>query len=493
MPTAAVCVSSSSTSKRSNPSTATRKATSRTSEYSKSSTDKKLSPNRTTTRSASLRRSTISDIDSDEFLHKQDNPLFWTAAASPPSSDGESIGGGFRLLKKLDDEEISVAESSTLCKRRGRRLSRNSCAGGSDAPEESLSGRSLSNVVVAEHQRWRSVSRGGYPNHEHSEDGGSYTSISEAEEKRILPDMDLKATRRSSDCQAAANKITNTILADIENPDSMGFMDVRSEYSKLLEESQDRAKKLLAELAVEEQRGIELTRILKQIITEPKTPNLKKSHVGRKGSIERRKISKCLEEEAMAYFDECVSISTFDGSDVSFFEDPPCSMVGANGPRSEKLKLQEGSTCKSSISCSAQNQDSVQIQPNLFMEGGSCDGYAFAAICNKEDPSGRVNGLSTRCCSKQQFSSTQSLSDASTFEQDIRNLGKLFPKEYRKAGDSCHIAASGHVDMDEYSSKVPVEQFLFDRVTFKNRIESGSLLLCGGGMCSLFSPYASGC
>lgn len=251
-----------------------------------------------------------------------------------------------------------------------------------------------------------------------------------------------------------------------------------------MSESQDRARKLRAELAVEEQRGIELTRILKQIITEPKTPNLKKSQAGRKGSIERRKISKCLEEEAMAYFDECVSISTFDGSDVSSFEDPPCSMVGANGPRSERLKLQEGSTCKSSISCPAQNQDSVQLQPNLFMEGGSCDGYAFAAICNKEDRSGRsaVNG-----------SSTQSLSDASTFEQDIRNLGKLFPKEYRKAGDSCHIAASGRVDMDEYSSKVPVEQFLFDRVTFRNRIESGSLLLCGGGMCSWFSPYASGC
>ncbi|KAL9258646.1 hypothetical protein AKJ16_DCAP24516, partial [Drosera capensis] len=474
MPTAAACVSSSSTSMRSNPSTATRKATSRTTEYSKSSTDKKLSPNRTTTRSvkcASLRRSTISDIDSDEFLNKQDNPLFWTAAASSPSSDGESIGVGFRLLKKLDDDEVSAAESSTLCKRRERRLSRNSsCAGGSDAPEESLYGRSLSNVVVAEHQRWRSVSRGRYPNHEfcsqiqHSEDGGSYTSISEAEEKRILPDLDSKATRRSSDCQAAANKITNTILADIENPDSMGFMDVRSEYSKLLEESQDRARKLRAELAVEEQRGIELTKILKQIITEPKTPNLKKSHAGRKGSIERRKISKCLEEEAMAYFDECVSISTFDGSDVSSFEDPPCSMVGATGPRSERLKLQEGSTCKSGISCSAQNQDSVQLQPNLFMEGGSCDGYAFAAICNEEDPSGRsaVNGSSTRCCSKQQFSSTQSLPDAPTFEQDIRNLGKLFAKEYRKAGDSCHIAASGRVDMDEYSSKVPVEQFLFD-------------------------------
>ena len=33
-------------------------------------------------------------------------------------------------------------------------------------------------------------------------------------------------------------------------------------------------------------------------------------------------MSKRLEEEAMAYFDECVSISTFDDSDFSSLEDP---------------------------------------------------------------------------------------------------------------------------------------------------------------------------
>ncbi|GAB2258554.1 hypothetical protein Droror1_Dr00014714 [Drosera rotundifolia] len=65
--------------------------------------------------------------------------------------------------------------------------------------------------------------------------------------------------------------------------------------------SQDRAKKLLAELAVEEQRGIELTRILKQIITEPKTPNLKKSHVGRK--YLREDLARIDESWAAARFD----------------------------------------------------------------------------------------------------------------------------------------------------------------------------------------------
>lgn len=43
-------------------------------------------------------------------------------------------------------------------------------------------------------------------------------------------------------------------------------------------------------------------------------------------------MSNRLTEEAMAYFDECVSLSTFDSSDFSASEDPAYSLVGAAGP-----------------------------------------------------------------------------------------------------------------------------------------------------------------
>ena len=39
-------------------------------------------------------------------------------------------------------------------------------------------------------------------------------------------------------------------------------------------------------------------------------------------------MSKRLTDEAMAYFDECVSLSTFDSSDFSSPEDPPINLVG---------------------------------------------------------------------------------------------------------------------------------------------------------------------
>lgn len=49
-------------------------------------------------------------------------------------------------------------------------------------------------------------------------------------------------------------------------------------------------------------------------------------------SIERKRMSKRLAEDAKAYFDECVSLSTFDSSDFSSQEDPPLSMVGPSTP-----------------------------------------------------------------------------------------------------------------------------------------------------------------
>ncbi|TYJ36442.1 hypothetical protein E1A91_A05G306700v1 [Gossypium mustelinum] len=104
--------------------------------------------------------------------------------------------------------------------------------------------------------------------------------------------------------------------------------DIQHEYATKLEQCQERARQLRADLAVEEHRGMELSRILKEVLPDAKTPSTKKSHPRRKTSIERRKISKCLTDDALAYFDECVSLSTFDGSDFSSIEDPPVKCVG---------------------------------------------------------------------------------------------------------------------------------------------------------------------
>ncbi|KAG5626422.1 hypothetical protein H5410_011640 [Solanum commersonii] len=129
------------------------------------------------------------------------------------------------------------------------------------------------------------------------------------------------------------NAITTANVADIPpnlvNPEAVELVsDVRREYARKLDESEERARKLRSDLAVEEHRGQEISRILKEILSDPK-PLPQRSRAGRKRSNERKKMTKRLTEEALTYFDECVSISTFDSSDFSAPEYPSHSSVGA--------------------------------------------------------------------------------------------------------------------------------------------------------------------
>lgn len=55
-------------------------------------------------------------------------------------------------------------------------------------------------------------------------------------------------------------------------------------------------------------------------------------------------MSKRLTEEAMAYFDECVSLSTFDSSDFSSQEDPPIKLVGGAAPVGDRASFSQASS-----------------------------------------------------------------------------------------------------------------------------------------------------
>ncbi|XVE68505.1 hypothetical protein DITRI_Ditri09bG0073300 [Diplodiscus trichospermus] len=157
-----------------------------------------------------------------------------------------------------------------------------------------------------------------------------------SEVRRAISDIQNElAIRRSN----ATTDVTD-IPPDLVNPGVVQLAsDIQQEYATKLEQSQERARQLRADLAVEEHRGMELSRILKEVLPDAKTPSRKKSRAGRKSSIERRKISKCLTEDALAYFDECVSLSTFDGSEFSSLEDPPLKLVGVGTVDGDGISL----------------------------------------------------------------------------------------------------------------------------------------------------------
>ncbi|PQQ11379.1 uncharacterized protein Pyn_01408 [Prunus yedoensis var. nudiflora] len=95
---------------------------------------------------------------------------------------------------------------------------------------------------------------------------------------RSPPDVGL-ATRRSITPALATTDIAD-IPPDLVNPSAVEFgLDIRREYAKKLEQSRERSRKLQSDLAVEEHRGQELSRILKELLPDPKTSNVTNNEV----------------------------------------------------------------------------------------------------------------------------------------------------------------------------------------------------------------------
>eukprot|EP00268_Persea_americana_P007546 TRINITY_DN12831_c0_g1_i4.p1 TRINITY_DN12831_c0_g1~~TRINITY_DN12831_c0_g1_i4.p1 ORF type:complete len:579 (-),score=125.70 TRINITY_DN12831_c0_g1_i4:149-1885(-) len=303
--------------------------------------------------------------------------------------------------------------------------------------------------------------------------GGIYETV-RSEVRRAVSEIrtDLEnAIRRNN-----PSVITTTNIADIPpesvNPDAIELVsDIRREYATKLEQSQERARKLRADLAVEELRGEELGRILKEILPDPKTPETLKSRQRRKTSIERRKMSKRLTEEAMNFFDECVSISTFDSSDFSAPEDPPFGSVLAADP-----------ACGSGIfPCHSSSASTTYCSNDHLNHNKEIDNEAQCLISHEDyNPTAEsstakeaLSGSSTLCGSAH-FSSAQKPVETDGFH-DIRNFIRKFEKEFQK--DGLEIARSSY-NADDYDLRLSAESLVFDKVIYKNRIVSGGLLLC---------------
>ncbi|XP_052192207.1 uncharacterized protein LOC127801282 [Diospyros lotus] len=207
---------------------------------------------------------------------------------------------------------------------------------------------------------------------------GIYETV-RSEVRRAISDMqnDIENAMRRNNATANLSSSVADVPPDLVNPGAVELLlDIRREYARKLEESQERATKLRADLAVEEHRGQELNRILKELLPDPKISNRQKSRVGRKNSSERKKMSKRLTEEAMAYFDECVSISTFDSSDFSAPEDLPLNLIGAT----TTVVGVGGAASLAQGSPSIWSSCSLNSHPNHKQESASCDLFVHSRL-----------------------------------------------------------------------------------------------------------------
>ncbi|KAF9676489.1 hypothetical protein SADUNF_Sadunf08G0007300 [Salix dunnii] len=314
-----------------------------------------------------------------------------------------------------------------------------------------------------------------------------------SEVRRAIADIqnDLESTIQRSNTTAFALANVNDIPPDLVNPSAVELvLDIRREYAKKLEQSQERARKLRADLAVEEHRGLELSRILKEVLPHPKMSNVQKPRAGRKPSIERSKVSKRLTDEAMAYFDECVSLSTFDSSDFSSPEDPPINLVGVASPVGDCASFSQANS-NAAVSCCP---NSFATNKQELVDTHSHGASMLPTTGSSQEPAQEkvtLNSSETPDSRRSQFSFARKPNDSIELQQDIRKYVKSFEKDTEKTAINSKILRSNHFDLDEYNLLASRQNLLFDTVFLNNRIQSGSVLLCDGGMGVSFSPFAA--
>ncbi|GKD15476.1 hypothetical protein Tco_1199883, partial [Tanacetum coccineum] len=106
------------------------------------------------------------------------------------------------------------------------------------------------------------------------------------------------AIRRNTSVALVSTEVTDA--SKLVKPDAVGLKNVLGNFDQIW---------LLRNIV----------KILKETLPEPKTSS---SHMSR-----GRKSRVAVTDEAMLYFDECVSISTFDSSNFSAAEDPPVNSL----------------------------------------------------------------------------------------------------------------------------------------------------------------------
>ncbi|XP_026414590.1 uncharacterized protein LOC113310209 isoform X2 [Papaver somniferum] len=460
---------------------------------------------------SALSRTSSSSSSIVDFLNKIDNPLFGSTSTSPPDLlESETLSRVAKFDPKASKFNVSVTKSDGyMDNRRGRSVVRNSeCVNKYGGAPKEVSGRSLSTVDTG--RRRRSVSRGRYDNsekrvsninsssseglnrtktpqtwssqHPHSEsaclptewdDGVSTSSYSEAEEKTIKAVSEhIKPV--DGDHPAGEGGIYETVRFEVRR--------AISEIQDDLKNSQERAKKLREDLAVEEHRVKELGRILEEILPEPKSVQPQRSRPRRKNSIDRWKMSKRLTEEAMNYFDECVSISTFDSSDFSSPEDQPVVDIPADPVPHSDSNFLSSTNSSASANCSIartlglNKETEDQVQSTLDHQTSGLVSESSTRPPTRHQDKVYSDTTPTR---NLQFSFACAQTEAVGIHSEIRGYIKKFGKEIKKDTKDRLDATSG--TYHDAESLFLDERLLFDKVIFKSRIQSGGLLLCASG------------
>uniref|UniRef100_K4AJS7 Uncharacterized protein n=1 Tax=Setaria italica TaxID=4555 RepID=K4AJS7_SETIT len=292
----------------------------------------------------------------------------------------------------------------------------------------------------------------------------------------IPPEFDPDSAEFISDFSDCATEYRKKDVVEIP-------LDFDTDAAELDSDSHERARKLRADLAVEEQREQELSRMLKGIVTASNFTETHKKRPRRKSSIERLKVSRHLAEEALNYFEECVSISTMDGTDFSSPEDHQLNSVLNVQPKSNSRFFHKGRSSSQEPHTPADQHGhheefDKQTQCSISITGSDVsDGVNFSNTkCHmkfRNNSSEDLDGLDTPRSRSSCFSFThESVKNVENCDvpQYLGNFGMGNNKELRETRSSYFA--------DDYVSQKVNPDLLKDMATFQNRMQYGGLFIC---------------
>ncbi|XP_078154499.1 uncharacterized protein LOC144549593 isoform X3 [Carex rostrata] len=253
--------------------------------------------------------------------------------------------------------------------------------------------------------------------------------------------------------------------------------ELRRNYTSKLEESEKRKQELLAELAAEEQRGHELTKIVKELLPSPQSNKVAgRQSRQRRRSKERSKVSRHLTEEAERYFEDF--LSNVDDTDFSSFDgersdNSSCRKDFLSNPYASNntlIELQETTPVTKSSPLSTET-DGV-VLPWLQWETG-----LQTSPLKTKSQGGSAKTHDVTSSSHASWSPDYgSGSDASNCKS--KSIGNSVQSKNYTVNSLVGTNKASSYHKDEYLDMRLEEDFLLERLRQREKIESGSLLLC---------------
>ncbi|XP_021681032.2 uncharacterized protein LOC110665286 isoform X2 [Hevea brasiliensis] len=288
--------------------------------------------------------------------------------------------------------------------------------------------------------------------------------------------------------QKKAIRKPNTSLASdncrqSKNSDALQAVStIRRNYATKMEQSERRKQDLLSEILLEEQRGREISKAVKELLHDPNNSIGNKPLQDRKKSSDRSRMSKRLTEEAERYFEDF--ISNVEDTDIS-------SLDGERSDTSSSLsKMQTFQSPLLSKSISVE-MDGV-VLPWLQWETSN-DTSPLSSKKSESMASPNTNlWEAAQDATPMQDSSNHSISSCGSWSSRVldghsSNIGEVTGNRFGENGSYySQFSSDGtrqQLDVDEYLKRQSEETFLFESWSQQQRIHSGSLLLCNQMFC----------